>query len=80
MKRSIFQNRWLPYLLLPPQIVVVVVFFFWPAFDSLRLSVFKVAPFGDRQIFVGLDNFIDLLTARGVRPQCRSTPSSSRWG
>jgi len=63
MKRSIFQNRWLPYLLLAPQIVVVVVFFFWPAFDSLRLSFFKVAPFGDREIFVGLGNFIELLTA-----------------
>jgi len=63
MKRSIFRNRWLPYLLLAPQIVVVVVFFFWPAFDSLRLSFFKVAPFGDREIFVGLGNFIELLTA-----------------
>jgi sn-glycerol 3-phosphate transport system permease protein len=63
MKRSIFQNRWLPYLLLAPQLVVVVVFFFWPAFDSLRLSFFKVAPFGDREIFVGLGNFIELLTA-----------------
>jgi sn-glycerol 3-phosphate transport system permease protein len=63
MKRSIFQNRWLPYFLLAPQIVVVVVFFFWPAFDSLRLSFFKVAPFGDREIFVGLGNFIELLTA-----------------
>ena len=63
MKRSIFRNRWLPYLLLAPQIVVVIVFFFWPAFDSLRLSFFKVAPFGDREIFVGLGNFIELLTA-----------------
>ena len=63
MKRSIFQNRWLPYLLLAPQLVVVIVFFFWPAFDSLRLSFFKVAPFGDREIFVGAGNFIELLTA-----------------
>jgi len=63
MKRSIFQNRWLPYLLLAPQLVVVIVFFFWPAFDSLRLSFFKVAPFGDREIFVGLGNFIELLAA-----------------
>jgi sn-glycerol 3-phosphate transport system permease protein len=63
MKRSIFKNRWLPYLLLAPQLVVVIVFFFWPAFDSLRLSFFKVAPFGDREIFVGLGNFIELLTA-----------------
>jgi sn-glycerol 3-phosphate transport system permease protein len=42
---------------------VVIVFFFWPAFDSLRLSFFKVAPFGDREIFVGLGNFVELLTA-----------------
>ncbi len=62
MKRSIFKNRWLPYVLVAPQLVVVIVFFFWPAFDSLRLSVFKVTPFGDREIFVGLDNFIELLT------------------
>ncbi len=42
---------------------VVLVFFFWPAFDSLRLSIFKVSPFGDRMIFVGLENFWDLLTS-----------------
>ncbi len=63
MRRSIFKNPWLPYVLIAPQLVVVIVFFFWPAFDSLRLSVFKVAPFGDREIFVGLDNFKELLTA-----------------
>ena len=63
MKRSIFKNRLLPYMLITPQLVVVIAFFFWPAFDSLRLSVFKVTPFGDRQIFVGLENFQDLLTA-----------------
>ena len=63
MKKSIFNNRWLPYLLITPQMVVVLVFFFWPAFDSLRLSVFRTSPFGDRQVFVGLANFIDLLTS-----------------
>lgn len=44
--------------------LVVLVFFFWPAFNSLRLSVFKTSPFGDVQIFVGLENFITLLTSR----------------
>jgi sn-glycerol 3-phosphate transport system permease protein len=63
MKKSIFQNRWLPYLLIAPQMVVVLVFFFWPAFDSLRLSVFKVSPFGDKQFFVGLENFTSLLAS-----------------
>jgi sn-glycerol 3-phosphate transport system permease protein len=60
MKRSIFKNRWLPYVLIAPQLIVVLVFFFWPAFDSLRLSVFQTTPFGDRQIFVGLKNFSSL--------------------
>jgi sn-glycerol 3-phosphate transport system permease protein len=63
MKRSIFKNPWLPYLLIAPQMIVVLVFFFWPAFDSLRLSIFRTSPFGDRQVFVGLTNFFDLLVA-----------------
>lgn len=63
MKKSIFQNRWLPYLLIAPQLIVVIVFFFWPAFDTLRLAVFRTSPFGDRQVFVGLQNFADLLTS-----------------
>src|SRR5262249_33578090 len=32
-------------------------FFFWPAFDSLRLSLYRASPFGDRLIYVGLANF-----------------------
>ncbi len=63
MKKSIFKNRWLPYWLVAPQMLVVLVFFFWPALDSLRLSFYMVTPFGDRQIFVGLKNFVDLLVS-----------------
>ena len=63
MKRSIFKSRWLPYVLIAPQLIIVLIFFFWPAFDSLLLSFFKVAPFGDRQIFIGLENFCDLLVS-----------------
>jgi sn-glycerol 3-phosphate transport system permease protein len=57
MKRSVFPNRWLPYLLVAPQVLVTVVFFVWPAFDSLRLSLYRASPFGDRLIYVGLTNF-----------------------
>jgi len=63
MKKSIFKNRWLPYALIAPQMLVVLVFFFWPAFDSLRLSFYRVTPFGDRQIFVGLENFVNLFVS-----------------
>ncbi|MGH7388369.1 MAG: carbohydrate ABC transporter permease [Candidatus Rokuibacteriota bacterium] len=63
MKRTVFANRWLPYLLVLPQVAVTIVFFFWPAAKSLYLSVFKSPPFGGRDVFVGLDNFTALLTS-----------------
>jgi len=61
MKRTVFRNRWLPYLLVLPQMAVTVVFFFWPALKSVQLSLFRVSPFGDKMTFVGLDNFAKLL-------------------
>jgi sn-glycerol 3-phosphate transport system permease protein len=61
VKRTVFANRWLPYVLVLPQIVVTLVFFFWPAGKSLYLSLFKSPPFGGRDVFVGLDNFEALL-------------------
>ena len=62
MKRTVFRNRWLPYALVAPQMAVTVAFFFWPAFDSLRLSLYRASPFGDRLIFIGLGNFERLLS------------------
>jgi sn-glycerol 3-phosphate transport system permease protein len=61
MKRTVWKNRWLPYLLVLPQLAVTAVFFFWPALKSLQLSLFRVSPFGDKTTFVGLDNFTKLL-------------------
>jgi sn-glycerol 3-phosphate transport system permease protein len=63
VKRTVFRSRWLPYALVLPQMVVTIVFFFWPAAKSLYLSLFKSPPFGGRDIFVGLDNFVALLTS-----------------
>jgi sn-glycerol 3-phosphate transport system permease protein len=63
MKRTVFKHRTLPYLLVLPQVVVTLVFFIWPAFESLRLSLYRTSPFGDRTFFVGLDNFAKLLTS-----------------
>jgi sn-glycerol 3-phosphate transport system permease protein len=64
VKRTVFPNRWLPYLLVLPQVAVTIVFFFWPAWKSLHLSLFKSPPFGGRDVFVGLDNFTALLKNR----------------
>ena len=63
MKRTVFRNPWLPYLLVLPQVAVTVVFFFWPAAKSLYLSVFKSPPFGGRDIYVGTANFAALLVS-----------------
>lgn len=60
MKRTVYRNRALPYLLVLPQLAVTAVFFFWPALESLRLSFYRTSPFGDRRVFVGADNFTRL--------------------
>jgi len=62
MRRAVFRNPWLPYALVAPQIAITIVFFFWPAFDSLRLSLYRASPFGDRLIFIGGGNFARLLS------------------
>ena len=62
MKRTVFRNRWLPYLLVTPQILITVVFFYWPAFESVRLSLYRASPFGDRLMWVGTGNFVRLLS------------------
>ncbi|HET7633826.1 MAG TPA: sn-glycerol-3-phosphate ABC transporter permease UgpA [Burkholderiales bacterium] len=59
-KRSIFGNRWLPYLLIGPQIGVTVVFFVWPAAQALYQSVLVEDAFGLNPRFAGLTNFIAL--------------------
>jgi sn-glycerol 3-phosphate transport system permease protein len=53
----------LPYLLVLPQVAVTIVFFIWPAFESLRLSLFRTSPFGDKKVFVGFENFAKLLVS-----------------
>jgi sn-glycerol 3-phosphate transport system permease protein len=63
MKRTVFKHRTLPYLMVLPQVAVTLVFFIWPAFESLRLSLYRTSPFGDRTFFVGLENFAKLLTS-----------------
>ena len=63
MTRTVFKHRGLPYLLVLPQILVTLVFFIWPAFESLRLSLYRTSPFGDKTVFVGLENFAKLLAS-----------------
>ncbi|WP_416885044.1 sn-glycerol-3-phosphate ABC transporter permease UgpA [Marinospirillum sp.] len=61
-KRMTFQHRWLPYALLAPQVMITLIFFIWPASQALYQSVLRQDAFGIHTSFVGLKNFMDLLT------------------
>ena len=57
-----FKNKKLPYLLVLPQMVIVTVFVLYPTFESIRISFFTQTLFGEQLTFVGLSNYIDLVT------------------
>lgn len=61
-KRVVFQNRWLPYLLVAPQLAITLIFFFLPAGQAIYQSVLMQDPFGLSTEFVGLQNFEKLLS------------------
>lgn len=60
MKRTIFSNQLLPWLLLAPQLIITFVFFLWPAAQAVRQSFLREDAFGTRSTFVGLENFARL--------------------
>lgn len=61
-RRVIFNNRFLPYLLLAPQVAITVIFFFWPASQAIYQSVLRQDPFGLRTTFVYFENFQTILS------------------
>lgn len=61
-RRVIFPNKFLPWLLLAPQLAITLVFFFWPAGQAVWYSFLRQDAFGIRTLFVGFENFADLLT------------------
>ena len=56
-KRVVFNNRWLPWVLMAPQVAIITVFFFWPAAQALLQSFQQTDAFGTSTEWVGLDNF-----------------------
>lgn len=61
MRRTVFPNKLLPWLLLAPQLAVTLIFFYWPALQAFRQSTLKEDPFGLATQFVGLANFRKVL-------------------
>ncbi|CDN56812.1 Sn-glycerol-3-phosphate transport system permease protein UgpA [Neorhizobium galegae bv. officinalis bv. officinalis str. HAMBI 1141] len=60
-KRTTFNNRLLPYLLLAPQLAITLVFFIWPAAQAVKSSFEREDPFGFSTVFVGLTHYRQLI-------------------
>ncbi len=61
-RRTLFDGRLLPALLILPQIIISLIFFYWPAAQAMWSSLTTEDPFGQGSVFVGLGNFADLLS------------------
>lgn len=53
-----------PYVYLVPSILVFGIFLFYPFFKTIYLSFFKTDKMGLPKIFVGLENYTNLLTSK----------------
>ncbi|MFN3284202.1 MAG: hypothetical protein ACK40Q_08240 [Pseudothermotoga sp.] len=53
-------KRTLPYLLLIPTFVIIVLFIYYPAYESFSSSFYRISVFGNRKIFVGFQNYLNL--------------------
>lgn len=61
-RRTLFEGRLLPALLVLPQLAISAIFFYWPAGAAMWSSLTTEDPFGQGSVFVGLANFADLLS------------------
>lgn len=60
MKRTIFRNQMLPWLLLAPQLAITFIFFIWPAAQAVWQSFLSQDAFGIRTSFAGMQNYVRL--------------------
>ncbi|MFD1744704.1 sn-glycerol-3-phosphate ABC transporter permease UgpA [Rhizobium helianthi] len=60
-KRTTFDSRLLPYLLVAPQLFITLIFFIWPAAQAVKSSFEREDPFGLATTFVGLAHYGELL-------------------
>jgi sn-glycerol 3-phosphate transport system permease protein len=56
-KRTVFPNKFLPYLLLAPQLAVTFIFFLWPAATAFWQSFLREDAFGFKTSFVWFENY-----------------------
>lgn len=61
--KSTYDNKILPYVLMAPSFIIIGYFLFYPTFETFRLSLYRLGPFGIRKLFIKFGNFIDLFTS-----------------
>ncbi|MEL6521557.1 MAG: ABC transporter permease subunit [Pseudomonadota bacterium] len=62
MKKSVFTQPVLPYLLLAPQMIIIAIFFMWPAAEAIWSSFFILDPFFGKATYVGFENYTDAVS------------------
>ena len=62
-----------PYLYLVPSILIFAVFLFYPFVKTVYLSLFMTNKMGQAKIFVGFQNYIDLLSSESFRNSLKVT-------
>lgn len=63
MKKNILFQRLGPYGYVIPALLVFSIFLFFPFFKTIYLSLYKTNKMGEAKIFVGLGNYMELLTS-----------------
>ncbi|MGI6149761.1 MAG: carbohydrate ABC transporter permease [Limnochordia bacterium] len=56
------KSRLTPYVLLLPTMAIIGLFIYWPTLEAVILSFYRQAPFGRRRMFIGLNNYLSILT------------------
>ena len=61
-----------PYGYLLPCMLIFAVFLFYPFFKTIYLSFYKTDKMGQAKLFVGLDNYTELLSSPSFSEQLKS--------
>ena len=62
-----------PYCYLVPSMLIFAVFLFYPFFKTIYLSLFMTNKMGQAKLFVGLQNYIDLLNSKSFQNSLKVT-------
>jgi len=62
MKRAVFNNNWVAAAMVAPQLLIIFIFFYWPTSQAMYWAFTLEQPWGGGNTWVGLENFIALLT------------------